>query len=101
MTPVLPGLVKHNSWPVIHSRPNEELIKSGIRQAAVCNADDASLNCHLPRKAVSKDSAGIPACVGVRADVAAAVGVGVAETGDEDDDFQVVRPHRLEGVLQN
>ena len=71
-----------------------------IRQAAARDADGASLNCHLPHKAVSKDSAGIPACVGVRAVGTAAVEDDAGDTGDEDDDFQVARPHRLEGELR-
>ena len=40
------------------------------------------------------------ACVGVHAVCAAAVEDDAGDTGDEDDDFQVVRPHRLEGVVQ-
>ena len=68
------------------------------RQAAVRNADDASLNCQLPHKTVSRDSVGNRACDEDDAVGAAAVGVVDVETGDEDDNHQVVRPRRLEGV---
>ena len=70
------------------------------RQAAVRNADDASLNCQLPHKAVSRDSVGKQACEGVPAAVAAAVGDHAGDAADGDDDFQVVRPHRVEGELR-
>ena len=100
-TPVLPGLVKTQLLAresfTAKRRAHQELM---IRQAAARNADDASLNCHLPHKAVSRDSVGNRACEGVHAVVAAAVGDDAGDAADGDDDLQVVRPHRLEGVLQ-
>ena len=100
-TPVLPGLARTQLLAresfTAKRRAHQEL----IRQAAVRNADDASLNCHLPHRAVSRDSVGKRACEGVRAVVAAAVEDHAGDAADGDDDFQVVRPHRVEGELRS
>ena len=63
-TPVLPGLVNTQLLAresfTAKRRAHQEL----NRQAAVRNADDASLNCHLPHRAASRDSVGKRACDG-------------------------------------
>ena len=68
-----------------------------IRQAAVRNADDASLNCHLPHRAVSRDSVGKRACEGVRAVVAAAVEDHAGDAADGTTIFKSYAPTASRG----